>query len=79
MRTQRLPEAEETLRRLLTEAPQDESAHLQLGRVLSVEKKDPEASAELHKALALRADDWDALRELAFVEEREQAVCRRRE
>jgi tetratricopeptide (TPR) repeat protein len=70
MRTQRLPEAEETLRRLLTEAPQDESAHLQLGRVLSAEKRNLEASAELHKALALRADDWDAMRELAFIEER---------
>ena len=55
MRTQRLPEAEETLRRLVAEAPQDESAHLQLGRVLSVENKDPEASAELQKALALQS------------------------
>lgn len=72
MRTQRMPEAEETLRRLVIEAPQDESGHLQLGRVLSVEKKDAEAAAELQKALALRADDWDALRELAFVQERDK-------
>ncbi len=38
--------------------------------MLSAAKKDAEAAAELQKALALRADDWDALRELAFVQER---------
>jgi tetratricopeptide (TPR) repeat protein len=72
MRTERMPEAQETLRRLVTEAPETESGHLQLGRVLSREKKDAEALAELQKALALRADDWDALRELAFVQERDK-------
>jgi tetratricopeptide (TPR) repeat protein len=70
MRARRLPEAEATLSRLVTVAPQDESAHLQLGRVLSAEQKDTEATEELRKALALRPDDWDALRELAFVQER---------
>lgn len=70
MRTKRWAEAEETLRRRVTALPQDESGHLQLGRVLSTERKDTEASVELQKALALRADDWDALRELAFVQER---------
>jgi tetratricopeptide (TPR) repeat protein len=72
VRTQRMPQAEETLRRLVSEAPQTESGHLQLGRVLSAEKKDAEAVAELQKALALRTDDWDALRELAFVQERDK-------
>jgi tetratricopeptide (TPR) repeat protein len=70
MRNHRLAEAEATLRRLVSAVPRNESAHLQLGRVLSTEKKDAEASVELEKALALRADDWDALRELAFVQER---------
>lgn len=70
MRAQRFPEAEDTLRRVVTAAPQNESAHLQLGRVLSAEKKDEEAIAELQKALDLKSDDWDALRELAFVQER---------
>lgn len=70
MRAKRLPEAEVALHRLTIGAPNDESAHLQLGRVLSSEKKDAEAAEELKKALTLRADDWDALRELAFVEER---------
>lgn len=70
MRSKRLPEAEDTLRRLVAIAPQDENGHLQLGRVLSAESHDAEATAELQKALALRADDWDALRELAFVQER---------
>lgn len=70
MRAKRLPEAEETLRRLVAAAPQDENGHLQLGRVLSAESHDTEAAAELQKALALRADDWEALRELAFVQER---------
>lgn len=72
MRGKHLPEAEGALRRLVTVAAQDESAHLQLGRVLSAEKKDDEATAELQKALALKADDWEALRELAFVEERDK-------
>lgn len=58
------------LRRRVTVAPQDESGHLQLGRVLSTEKKDAEAAVELQKALALKADDLDALRELAYVQER---------
>jgi tetratricopeptide (TPR) repeat protein len=70
MRTKRLPAAEESLRRLVAEAPEDESGHLQLGRVLSAEKKDAEATVELQKALTMRAEDWDALRELAFVQER---------
>lgn len=72
MRESRLAEAEGTLRRLVSATPQDESGHLQLGRVLSAEKKDAEASVELEKALALRADDWDALREFAFAEERDE-------
>ncbi len=38
--------------------------------MLSAEEKDAEATSELQKALALRADDWDALRELAFAQER---------
>jgi tetratricopeptide (TPR) repeat protein len=50
--------------------PQDESGHLQLGRVLSAEKKYEASSAELQKALTLRSDDWEALRELAFAQER---------
>ena len=70
LRAKRLVEAEEVLRRLLLAAPQDEVAHLQLGRVLSAEEKNAEATSELQKALALRADDWDALRELAFAQER---------
>jgi Flp pilus assembly protein TadD len=70
MRSKRLPEAEETLRRLVAAAPEDENGHLQLGRVLSAESHDTEAAVELQKALALRADDWEALRELAFVQER---------
>jgi tetratricopeptide (TPR) repeat protein len=70
MRAKRLPEAEQTLRRLAAIAPQDENGHLQLGRVLSAESHDAEAAAELQKALALRADDLEALRELAFVQER---------
>lgn len=70
MRGRRLPEAEEVLRQLVNVSPRDESAHLQLGRVLSAEKKDGEAAIELQKALALRSDDLDALRELAFVQER---------
>ncbi len=70
MRANRLPEAEETLRQLASLAPPQENEHLQLGRVLSAEKKDAEAAAEFQKALALRADDWDAMRELAFVQQR---------
>jgi len=70
LRSKRLLEAEEILRRLVLAAPQDEVAHLQLGRVLSAEEKNAEATSELQKALALRADDWDALRELAFAQER---------
>jgi tetratricopeptide (TPR) repeat protein len=69
-RAKRLPEAEEMLRRLESLAPKNESEHLQLGRVLSAEGKDAEAAAELQKALDLQADDWDALRELAFVQQR---------
>ena len=68
VRRKRLADAEETLHRLLGAAPQNESGHLQLGRVLSAEEKYTEAMAELQKALDLRADDWDALRELAFAE-----------
>jgi len=70
MRAKRFPEAEDSLRRFVNAAPQNESAHLQLGRVLSAEKKDDEAVAELQKALDLKSDDWDAPRELAFVQER---------
>jgi len=70
MRAKRLPEAEDALRQFVTAAPQNESAHLQLGRVLSAEKKDDEALVELQKALDLKSDDWDALREMAFVQER---------
>ncbi len=70
MRARRLPDAEEVLRKLVAAAPQNENAHLQLGRVLSAQQNDAEASAELKKALALRPDDWDALRELAFVQQR---------
>ena len=46
MRAKRLPEAEEALRRLVAATPQDENAHLQLGRVLSAARKDAEAEAE---------------------------------
>ena len=70
MRAKRLGEAEETLSRLVSEFPQDESGHLQLGRVLSAENKDEAAIAELQKALGLRAGDPEALRELAFLQER---------
>ena len=70
MRAKRFPEAEDTLRRLVSAAPQNETAHLQLGRVLSAEIKNNAAEVELQKALALKPDDWDALRELALVQER---------
>lgn len=70
MRGKRLPAAEEVLRHLASASPQDENAHLQLGRVLSAEKKDDQAAPEFQKALALKPDDWDALRELAFIQER---------
>ena len=69
-RAKRLPEAEETLRRLASLTPKEESEHLQLGRVLSAEGKYAEAAVELQKALDLQSDDWDALRELAFVQQR---------
>lgn len=69
MRAKRFPEAEDALRRLVSATPQDESGHLQLGRVLSAEKKYEASTAELEKALELRSDDWEALRELAFVQE----------
>ncbi len=70
MRTKRLPEAEAALGKVLAARPNDENAHLQLGRVLSAEEKYEAAAIELKKALALRVDDWDAVRELAFVCER---------
>lgn len=70
MRGKRFTEAEEVLRKLVGAAPQNEAAHLQLGRVLSALTKDAEAARELQQALALKADDWDALRELALVQER---------
>jgi tetratricopeptide (TPR) repeat protein len=68
LRARRLPEAEQTLTKLLA-APANQNAHLELGRVLSAEKRYPEAIAELQKALALHPEDWDALRELAYAQE----------
>jgi tetratricopeptide (TPR) repeat protein len=70
MRGKRFPEAEDALRRLVSATPQDESGHLQLGRVLSAEEKYEASTAELQTALELRSDDWEALRELAFAQER---------
>jgi Flp pilus assembly protein TadD len=75
MRAKRLDEAEEMLLRLVTAAPQDESAHLQYGRVLSAEKKDTEAAAELEKALTLREDDWASSAGTRLCAGAQQAVC----
>jgi len=72
MRNRRLPEAEKILSELVAKAPQNESGHLQLGRVLSAEKKDAAAATELQKAIEIRPDDWEAVRELAFVQERDK-------
>ena len=74
MRAKRLTDAEPLLAKLAVAAPQDESTHLQLGRVLFAEGKAAESIPEFNKALALRVDDWEALRALAVAEEQSKQL-----
>ncbi len=69
LKGKQLAQAEEVLNALVAATPADENAHLQLGRVYSAEQKDDAAIVELKTALALRPDDIEALRELAYTEE----------
>jgi tetratricopeptide (TPR) repeat protein len=65
MRGRRFPEAEEYLRRLVAEHPQEAAVHLQLGRVLAAQNKNDAAIAELETAVKLAPADHSMDRELA--------------
>jgi Flp pilus assembly protein TadD len=65
MRGQRLPQAEDVLRKLVTLRPDNVNAHLQLGRVLRAESKNDNAIAELQAAAKLGPADDTVQRELA--------------
>ena len=64
-KTQRLPEVEKMLRRYLELNPGNETAHLQLGRVLALRNDATGARAEYEAALKLVPNDSEAQRELA--------------
>jgi len=64
-KTQRLPEAEKMLRRYLELNPGNQTAHLQLGRVLAFRNDDAGARAEYEAALKLDPNDSAAQRGLA--------------
>jgi tetratricopeptide (TPR) repeat protein len=65
MRGRRLPEAEEVLRQLVAAHPDQESAHVQLGRVLAALGKNDEAIAELEAGAKLAPADATLQRDLA--------------
>jgi len=64
-KTQHLPEVEKMLRRYLEINPGNETAHLQLGRVLALRNDAAGARAEYEAALRLAPNDLEAQRELA--------------
>ncbi|MGC2245454.1 MAG: tetratricopeptide repeat protein [Terriglobales bacterium] len=65
MKSGRFADAEPLLRRLAADRPDDGGLHLQLGRVLAVEKKNDDAIAEFQAALKASPKDADAQREIA--------------
>jgi tetratricopeptide (TPR) repeat protein len=67
MRGQRLGEAQDYLRKVVAQHPNDAAAHIQLGRVLAADKKFDDAAAELQAGLKLAPDDPTAQRDLADI------------
>jgi len=65
MRGKRFPEAAELLRKLVVARPDDEAAHVQLGRVLAAEGKNDAALAELQTGARLAPADASVQRDLA--------------
>jgi tetratricopeptide (TPR) repeat protein len=65
MRGRRFPEAEEYLRKLAAAHPDNEAAHIQLGRVLAAEGKTDAAIAELEAGAKLALGDVSVRRDLA--------------
>ncbi|HZR33656.1 MAG TPA: tetratricopeptide repeat protein [Terriglobales bacterium] len=65
IKSRRLPEAEEALRRYLVTQRKDGQAHIQLGHVLEAQGKHEESISELEQGIAITPDDADAARELA--------------
>jgi len=65
MRGRRLPEAEQFLRKLVNDRPNDADPHAQLGRVLAAENKNEEAISELETAARLKPKDISLQRDLA--------------
>jgi len=67
-KTQRLPEVEKMLRRYLELNPQNQTAHLQLGRVLAARGNPADARAEYETVLKVDPNDLQAQRELAALD-----------
>ena len=65
MRARRFPDAEEYLRRLVTEHADSAPLHIQLGRVLAAEGKNEAAAAELEAGVKLAPGDDAARRDVA--------------
>lgn len=67
-KTQRMPEVEKMLRRYLEINPQNQTAHLQLGRVLAIRGDTAGARAEYEIVLKADPADFEAQRELAALD-----------
>jgi predicted Zn-dependent protease len=65
MHARRFPEAEDYLRKLLTDEPSSAAVHIQLGRVLAAEGKTELAIAELQAGMKTGPHEEDAERDLA--------------
>ena len=65
MRGKRFPEAEQMLRNLAAQRPEDAGIRVQLGRVLAASGKTDAAIAELESGLKLTPGDTEAQRDLA--------------
>jgi tetratricopeptide (TPR) repeat protein len=65
MRGRRFPEAEEYLKKLVAQQPQNAAAHIQLGRILAAEGKNDAAVAELQAGAKYAPADLSVQRDLA--------------
>jgi len=65
MKSQRLPEAEAMLRKLVAAKSDDASLHFQLGRILATQKKYADAIPEFEAGLKLTPNDVEGQRDLA--------------